>query len=50
MRDPEALAAGMATLLDDAARSPARRSYPVERFSEKGAVDAYLRVLGVEPG
>jgi glycosyltransferase involved in cell wall biosynthesis len=46
-RDPEALARGLGALLDDAARGPARVAYALERFSEAGTVDAYLRVLGV---
>jgi glycosyltransferase involved in cell wall biosynthesis len=44
--DPEALARGIGALLDDAARGPARVRYPLDRFSEAGTVDAYLRVLG----
>ena len=46
-RDVEAMARGIGALLDDAARAPARVVYPLERFSEAGTVDAYLRVLGV---
>jgi glycosyltransferase involved in cell wall biosynthesis len=45
--DAEALARGISTLLDDAARGPARVVHAVDRFSEDGAVDAYLRLLGV---
>jgi glycosyltransferase involved in cell wall biosynthesis len=47
MRDPHALAAGISRLLADAERGPARLALPVDRFTEKGAVDAYLDVLGV---
>jgi glycosyltransferase involved in cell wall biosynthesis len=47
MRDPQALAASIDAQLDAAARDPRRPTYPLERFSEKGAVDAYLDVLGV---
>jgi glycosyltransferase involved in cell wall biosynthesis len=47
MRDPEALAHGIATLLDEAARGPARRTHDVARFTEAAAIDQYLDVLGV---
>jgi glycosyltransferase involved in cell wall biosynthesis len=43
--DTPALARGIAALLDDAARGPARVSHSVERFSEQAAVDDYLRLL-----
>jgi glycosyltransferase involved in cell wall biosynthesis len=45
--DVDAMARGISALLEDAARSPGRRSYPLARFSERETVDAYLRVLGV---
>jgi glycosyltransferase involved in cell wall biosynthesis len=47
MRDPQALAAGISTLLNDADQNPARLRHPVERFTEQATVDEYLRVLGV---
>jgi glycosyltransferase involved in cell wall biosynthesis len=43
---PEPLARGVSALLDDAQAGPARVQHPVERFSEREAVDAYLDVLG----
>ncbi|HVZ75546.1 MAG TPA: glycosyltransferase [Polyangia bacterium] len=46
MRDPEALARAIAAQLDAAARE-GRAKYPVDRFTEAGAVDAYLNALGV---
>jgi glycosyltransferase involved in cell wall biosynthesis len=46
-RDPEALARGLAALLDEAARTPARPHHPLARFTEAEAVDQYLEVLGV---
>ena len=48
MRDPHALARGLAALLDDAARDPARKRYALDRFTEEATVGAYLRVLGGE--
>ena len=45
--DDAALAAGIAALLADADKTPARPRYPLARFSERTAVDDYLRVLGV---
>jgi glycosyltransferase involved in cell wall biosynthesis len=45
-RDPAALARGIVSLLDDARSEPARLRHPVDRFSEKTAVDAYLDLLG----
>ena len=44
-RDPAALARGISALLDDARTGPPRVPHPVDRFSEKAAVDAYLDVL-----
>ena len=44
-RDPAALARGIATLLADAERGPARVTHPTDRFSERGAIDQYLEVL-----
>ena len=44
--DPAALARGISALLDDARAGPPRVPHPVDRFSEKAAVDAYLDVLG----
>ncbi|HVV50695.1 MAG TPA: glycosyltransferase [Polyangia bacterium] len=43
--DPEALAAALTRLLDDARRAPERPRYPLEPFSEAGAVSAYLETL-----
>ncbi len=45
-RDPAALARGIASLLDDARTGPARVHHPIDRFSERTAVDAYLDLLG----
>jgi len=45
-RDPAAMAHGICALLDDARTGTARVRHPVDRFSEKAAVDAYLQVLG----
>jgi glycosyltransferase involved in cell wall biosynthesis len=47
MRDPGALARAISSLLADAERGPERVSLPVDRFTEEGALDAYLEVLGV---
>jgi len=46
MRDPPALASGILTLLAAGDRGPARVALPVERFTEAGALDAYLDVMG----
>ncbi|HLK91698.1 MAG TPA: glycosyltransferase [Polyangia bacterium] len=43
--DPEALAAGIDRLLEEAQSAPARPRYPLDRFSETGAVDGYLEAL-----
>jgi glycosyltransferase involved in cell wall biosynthesis len=43
--DAAALARGIAALLDDAERDPARRVHAVDRFSERATVDQYLRIL-----
>jgi glycosyltransferase involved in cell wall biosynthesis len=48
-RDPEALARGITGLLEEAERGPARIQHPLQRFSERAAVDQYLEVLGVRP-
>jgi len=47
MRDPAALGRGIAALLDDAARGPARVRHDVARFTEEASIDQYLDVLGV---
>jgi glycosyltransferase involved in cell wall biosynthesis len=44
--EPATLARGISALLDQARTGPARVHHPVDRFSEKAAVDAYLEVLG----
>jgi glycosyltransferase involved in cell wall biosynthesis len=44
-RDPAALARGISALLDDARSGLPRVPHPVDRFSEKAAVDAYLDLL-----
>jgi glycosyltransferase involved in cell wall biosynthesis len=44
--DPCALARSISALLDDARAGLPRVHHPVERFSEKAAVDAYLDLLG----
>ena len=44
--DPEALARGISALLDDARAGLPRVPHPVDRFSERAAVDAYLDLLG----
>jgi glycosyltransferase involved in cell wall biosynthesis len=49
MRDPEAMAQALASLLDDAARGPARVRHPVDRFTEETTVSEYLDALGVPP-
>jgi glycosyltransferase involved in cell wall biosynthesis len=46
-REPAALARGISALLEQARIGPPRVHHPVERFSEKAAIDAYLEVLGV---
>jgi glycosyltransferase involved in cell wall biosynthesis len=48
-RDPAAMARGLAALLDEAARTPARPRHPLGRFTEAAAVDQYLDVLGAAP-
>ena len=45
-RDPGALARGISALLDDARSGLPRVHHPVDRFSERTAVDAYLDLLG----
>ncbi len=45
-RDPAALARGISALLDDARVGLPRVPHPVDRFSERAAVDAYLDLLG----
>ena len=45
-RDSAALARGISALLDDARAGLPRVPAPVDRFSEKAAVDAYLDLLG----
>jgi glycosyltransferase involved in cell wall biosynthesis len=47
VRNPEALAYALVTLLDVAARGPARVRHPVERFTEESTVTEYLQALGV---
>jgi glycosyltransferase involved in cell wall biosynthesis len=49
-RDPDALARGITGLLEEAARAPARIQHPLQRFTERAAVDDYLDVLGVRSG
>jgi glycosyltransferase involved in cell wall biosynthesis len=44
--DHAAMARGIAALLAEAHSGPARVQHPVERFSERDAVDAYLDLLG----
>jgi glycosyltransferase involved in cell wall biosynthesis len=46
-RDAHAIAVASATLLDDAARGPARAQHRLDRFEERAAVERYLDVLGV---
>ncbi len=46
-QDPPRLARAILAFLDDADRGPRRVEHPVERFRERGAVDAYLDALGV---
>ncbi len=46
-RDAHAIAGASATLLDDAARGPARVRHRLDRFEERAAVEQYLDVLGV---
>ena len=48
--DPAALARGIDALLDEAAAAPARPRYPLDRFTEREAVDRYLEVMGVDGG
>ena len=49
-RDHQALARGIAGLLDDADRGPPRLRHPVERFTQESTVSEYLEVLGVGAG
>jgi glycosyltransferase involved in cell wall biosynthesis len=48
-RDAPRLARAIVDLLADADRGPARVEQPVERFSERAALDAYLDVLHARP-
>jgi glycosyltransferase involved in cell wall biosynthesis len=45
MRDAPALARAISSLLADAERGPARLTQPVDRFTEKAAIDHYLEIL-----
>jgi glycosyltransferase involved in cell wall biosynthesis len=46
VRDPNALADAITSMLDESARAPGRVRHRVERFTEQASVDQYLEVLG----